>query len=141
MRWKKDNLQIFTFKKKVFGNKVLNSGTIKVLWKKVIWNKKISGNKVQTFWDFIFWNFVWFQYDFKQKVLLQWGWWKQMMLTTMGKRDLILKTLVGIFNMQIYRRKVRFMKTSETHFPKTGLFFFRTLIFFPETLLAAPILF
>ena len=75
--------------------------------------------------------------------------WEQKMFTTMEKRDLILKTPRAIFNMQMQRRKVRFIKNVSdlTSFSQDfffGFIFFRTLIpviLFPETLLAAPILF
>ena len=63
------------------------------------------------------------------------------------KWQLILKTPLAIFNMQMLRKKRPFYKSVSdlTLFSQNlGLFFFRTLIpvfLFPETLLAAPTLF
>ena len=73
--------------------------------------------------------------------------WEQKMFTTKQKKGLdIKKTPVGIFNMQMHRRKVRFMKNVSdlTSLSQTIGLFLRTLIpviLFPESLLTAPILF
>ena len=40
--------------------------------------------------------------------------WEQRISTTMQKSDLISKTPLTVFNMQMHRRKVLFRKTSQT---------------------------
>ena len=79
--------------------------------------------------------------------------WEQRMFITMEKGGLILKTPLAILNMQMHKRKVLFMKTSQTwpHFLKTwdfflgffffGFIFFRTftpVIIFPEIFWQPP---
>ena len=79
--------------------------TIKSSVEKSLWIKKSL-----LFWDFFPGLFFWCQYDFIQKSpLIVENAWEQRMFSTMGKKGLILKTLIATFNMQMHHgRKVLF---------------------------------
>ena len=134
----------------IFGNKVLNFGTKKVLWGKNALKFIVSGNKVKSFWDSIFYTFFsdssMITYKkvsgkkscYNDKCMIKKD------VYNHGKRGLILNTLLAVFNMQMHRRKFLFMKTSQTrpHFSKTLEFIssdilsqdFRKLVFLPKFL-------
>ena len=63
-------------------------------------------------------KFHWFNIEQRMFTTIE-----QRMFTTIEKRN--LKTSLVIFNMQMHRRKVLFMKTSQTYFPRLRTFFFR----------------
>ena len=113
------------FSKKVFKNKVLNFGTIKVLWKSP-WNKKLVEIKsyyFQTDFQGLFSssNIIWYKKVPGKKSYKSRKWKVTRDFYSHAKKGLSIKTPLAIFNMQMYTRKVLLLKTSQAwpHFHKT----------------------